>query len=201
MHTRLLLLLLATTFITNGDTVTWRDDFESGDFRGGQWKPGDAKAQVTKVASDTGKYGVEFRGNTSLQRDFNASGLRNLILSFACRTELVDSEDLILVDWYDGDKWTRVGEVHGEDWKRVQFRLGKDADNNSFVKVRMRLSTIAYKGAAYFDDVTIVADTDGSSPPVPPADCVPPNKAKNVPVRMKLTWQSGIDAELSVMLI
>jgi hypothetical protein len=195
MHIRLLLVVLATTLVTFGDPISWRDDFESGDFRGGQWKPGSDKAVVNKASADTGKFGVELLGNTSLEKSYNASGLRNLILSFACRTEWLDSEDRILVDWYDGDRWTRMGEAHGDEWKRVQFKLGKEAHNNPFLKVRIRLSTIAFKGVAYFDDIMISADTDGSRVPVPPADCVPPNEAVNVPVRMKLTWQAGIDAE------
>jgi hypothetical protein len=195
MRTPLLLLLLATAMVGLGDTITWQDDFESGDFRGGNWKPADKRAFVSKLSADTGKYGVELQGSTGFERAFNAAGLRNIRIAFACRTELVDVDDRILVDWYDGEHWHRLGEKYSPQWTRVSYKLGPDANNNPFVKVRVRLSTIAYKGAAYFDDFAIISDTDGSRPPVPPADCIPPNKSDNVPVRQELTWQAGIDAD------
>lgn len=165
---------------TTEATLPWSDGFESGSFSAAGWSTS-SQATVVSSAADTGNYGALLKKTAWIEKAVSTVGYDSIYVNYARKTKGLDTDEYLLVEWYDGSTWHELEETQDSSWSSVEMTCTLEDDNieagnNANFKIRFSTNGNAGNDEAMVDDVEIT-----NIPPAP--DNTPPEPDP-------LTWNS-----------
>jgi Calcineurin-like phosphoesterase/Purple acid Phosphatase, N-terminal domain len=154
--------------------LPWSDGFESGEFTTGGWV---TSGQV-KISSDSygGNYSAYTNRGASFEKSVSTEGLSNIHVKYARKTSSLESDEWLVVEWFDGSNWHELERTHDTAWGYVEMVCDAGADNNRAFKIRFNAAGTDSKEYCYVDAVEVFEGTSGP-------DTTPPNPDP-------MTWQT-----------
>jgi len=123
---------------TPGGLVIFSDDFESGDLVAGGWTTSHKPSQVLTTASREGTYGVRIRRKRWIEQPLDTLGYTNVVVEMWRKTKNYDAGERLRLRVHDGQKWHTLENATNPGWAKVRFELGSWADQNPFLRLRLR---------------------------------------------------------------
>ncbi|MCK5055324.1 MAG: metallophosphoesterase [Candidatus Aminicenantes bacterium] len=146
--------------------LPWSDGFESGELGSGGW----TIAGKTIVVTDAymGSYAAELGRSGSLTKAVSTLEFSNIQVKYARKTVGLESDEYLVVEWYDGSTWHEIERTQDTAWTYVQYVLPAGANENAQFQLRFVALGIDNKEYVYVDHVEIAG---GSGEP----DTTPPS--------------------------
>jgi hypothetical protein len=154
-----------TTDNTIPPALPWSDGFESGDLAAGGW----ATAGKVKTVTDaySGTYAAQTDRTGSLTKSVSTLGFSNIHVKYARKTQGLEPDEFLLVEWYDGSTWHEIEQTQITSWAYVDNLLPAGANENALFKVRFAALNADSKEYTYVDQVEITGG-DGQPDTTPP---------------------------------
>jgi hypothetical protein len=132
------------------------DGFESGNFGAGGWSAQNGDASVTKAAARTGFYGARLQRTTWIERAVDTSGYPVIRLEYSRRTQNLDANEFLHVEWWSGSGWQPVESTSSTSWADKTFFLDSAAGNNPAFRIRFRTDANMKNERGDVDNVRVV---------------------------------------------
>ena len=157
-----------TTFVPE---LPWIDGFESGSFAAGGWSTS-SQATVVSSAAYTGNYGALLKKTAWIEKAVSTVGYDSIYVKYARKTKGLDTDEYLLVEWYDGSTWLELERTRdNSSWSSVEKTCGIGADDEAKANFKIRFSTNGNAGndEAMVDDVEItnIPPAPDNTPPTP----------------------------------
>lgn len=156
-----------TTTNTIEPALPWTDGFESGDTATGGW----VISGKVKMSTDSysGTYSAYTESTASLTKSIHTLGFSDVTVKYARKTTGLESDEYLLVEWYDGSSWNEIERTQDTSWTYVQHALPAGAGENAQFKLRFSGLNVDNKEYTYVDQVEIAggSSTPDTTPPTP----------------------------------
>jgi hypothetical protein len=73
-----------------------------------------------------------------MERAVNTSGYSSIRLEYSRRTQALDANEFLFVEWWNGSAWQVVESTNSTSWADQVFVLDAAAGNNPAFRVRFR---------------------------------------------------------------
>lgn len=157
---------------TTEATLPWSDGFESGGFSAASWSTS-SQAAVVSSAADTGNYGALLKKTAWIEKAVSTVGYDSIYVNYARKTKGLDTDEYLLVEWYDGSTWHKLEETQDSSYRFVEKTCIGDgnieAGNNAKFKIRFSTNGNAGNDEAMVDEVEItnIPPASDNTPPEP----------------------------------
>ncbi len=151
--------------------LPWFDGFESGDVTTGGW----VEDGLVDVTADgyAGTYAARINKSGFIEKAISTAGFASISVSFACRTEALDSGEFMALAWWspDGVNWEVLDTTPSSvsQWTEKTIPCPAGAGDNPNFRVRFSSNADKNKEYVFIDDVQISATASGpdETPPTP----------------------------------
>jgi hypothetical protein len=132
------------------------DGFESGNLGAGGWSAQNGNASVARSAARTGNFGARLKQTTWIERAVDTSGYPVIRLQYSRRTQGLDANELLYVEWWNGSAWQLVEATSSTSWADQSFLLDAAAGHNPAFRIRFRTDANANNERGDVDNVRVV---------------------------------------------
>lgn len=132
------------------------EGFESGNLGAGGWTAQNGDASVTNQAARSGAKGARMKRTTWIERAVNTSGYAVIRLEYSRRTQGLDSNERLHVEWWSGSVWQLVESTNSTSWADQVFVLDAAAGNNPAFRIRFRTDANLTNERGDVDNVRVI---------------------------------------------
>jgi hypothetical protein len=158
----------STTTSTSTTTTTLPfslliEGFESGDFETNGWLNGGAQIWSFGQGNiHSGQYSARMNNDDMLTKQLDLCGYSNVTVQYWRYTKQRESNDHLIVQWWDGTSWHVLEDLAGnDDWAQKTFALPSGADDNPEFALQFINEHGGTQDLAFIDDIEISALPSG----------------------------------------
>jgi hypothetical protein len=136
--------------------LLFSEGFERGSLGANGWSAQNNNASLAQSAAQTGSYGARLKKATWIERTVNTTGYAAIRLEYSRRTQNLDANERLSVEWWNGSAWQLVESTSATTWAAQAFVLDAAAGNNPGFRIRFRSNANQNNELCDVDNVRVI---------------------------------------------